>query len=146
MSVILRALGGLAVVGFAAAAVVGLRLSPDVPTEAPLASLPAPSTTALPQVGAGAGPSLLGRSPFARDRSPFARNAGPAAPEVPIEVRLAGIFKVGNETRANLIVGGQSVVVKKGDETPIGVVTDIEASAVIFGGATPPRRVEMFKQ
>jgi hypothetical protein len=86
---------------------------------------------------------LLDRSPFARDHSAFTRNAGP--PKTPIEVRLAGIFKVGAKRRAQVIIDGQSLTVVEGDQTAAGTVMAVEGAAVLFAG-DPPRRIEMFKQ
>jgi hypothetical protein len=41
------------------------------------------------------------------------------------------------------MINGQSIVVRKGDETPAGKVVEIDESAVKLSGA-PERRLEMF--
>jgi hypothetical protein len=143
MNLVLRSVCLVLIAALVAAAAFGWfspRLDP-VPPAAIAAK--APSTTPLPKANPAEGASLLERSPFASNRSAFSRNA-PQAPIVPVEVKLAGIFKVGKEMRASINVGGQNLVVKKGDDTPAGKVTAVEASAVVLDGA-PPRRIELFK-
>ncbi len=108
------------------------------PAVRPLAFAP------LPPVDPAARRSILDRSPFIQGRSTFDRQTAMTPPPPPVEVRLTGIMKLGKQLRASLLVGGQSVLVTKGDDTPIGKVTSIEASAVVIEGATT-RRLEMFK-
>ena len=83
-------------------------------------------------------------SPFAKDRSAFDRATASAPPPPPVEVKLTGIFRVGKELRASLMINGQSIVVRTGDETAVGKVTKIEPGAVMLSGATE-QRLEMFR-
>ncbi len=99
----------------------------------------------LPPTEPKAGPSILERSPFASDRSAFDRSASMAPPPPPIEVRLTGISRMGGSLRASLLIGGQSVQVKQGDDTSAGKVLKVEAAAVVLEGP-PERRIEMFRQ
>jgi hypothetical protein len=55
-----------------------------------------------------------------------------------------GIFQVGKELRASLLVNGQSLGVRKGDETAAGKGVKIEPGAVVLSGATQ-QRLEMFR-
>jgi hypothetical protein len=59
-------------------------------------------------------------------------------------VKLTGIFRVGKELRASLMINGQSIVVGKGDKTPAGKVLKIEAGALVLSGAIE-QRLEMFR-
>lgn len=97
----------------------------------------------LPPINPAARTSILDRSPFIEGHSGFDRQATMTPPPPPIDVRLTGIVKLGKQLRANLRVGDQSILVKKGDETPVGKVTSIESSAIVIEGATT-RRLEMF--
>jgi hypothetical protein len=97
----------------------------------------------LPLLDKGESKTILARSPFAHDRAPFIRNAPPPPP--PLELRLAGISRLGDTMRATLVVGTQSLSVAVGDTTPVGPITSVTADAVEIGGATP-RRIELFKQ
>jgi hypothetical protein len=137
-----RIAGVALIVGFAVIASWSLAPLPKVEAIAPIAATPPPQSP-LPRSNPESGPSLLDRSPFARDHSAFTRNAGP--PKTPIEVRLAGIFKVGAKRRAQVIIDGQSLTVVEGDQTAAGTVMAVEGAAVLFAG-DPPRRIEMFKQ
>jgi len=137
MVVALCAVGGLAAVGLAP--------MPPTPTVRPTATpamTPEAAAPALPNVDPSVGLSLLSRSPFAHDRSPFTRNvlAQPA-----LEVRLAGISTVSGKKHATIVVGTQTLVVAKGDATPVGNVETIETDAVVIAGP-PERRLELFKQ
>jgi hypothetical protein len=98
----------------------------------------------LPAVNIQAPSLILDMSPFARDRSAFDRATASAPPPPPVEVKLTGIFRVGKELRASLTINGQSIVVRKGDETTAGKVLKIEARAVVLSGATE-QKLEMFK-
>jgi hypothetical protein len=109
----------------------------QAPRVASFASLPATDSQAVR--------SILARSPFARDRAAFDREAAVMPPAAPIDVRLTGVFRMGKAYQASLVIGGQSFLVKQGDETPAGRIQKIEASAVILDGS-PERRIEMFKQ
>lgn len=143
MNLLLRAAGIAIVSALAGLAITGLGNPDPAPIEATSAEAAPFAVAALPATNAASGRSLIERSPFAQDRSEFSRNAAQPAPE--IEVRLAGIFKVGGEMRASLVVGGQNLMVREGDHTPAGTVATIEASAVVIDGPHP-RRIEMFKQ
>jgi hypothetical protein len=124
---------GLAGLPFAAT---GLRI-PQPPTfasgNAVVSSLPA---------APGGADALISRSPFAPTRRPFVRAATPDI-QPDVEVRLVGIFKVGGELRASLIVGGNPTTVGVGDATAAGVVASIDSSAVTIEGS-PPRIVQIF--
>jgi magnesium-transporting ATPase (P-type) len=145
MSMLLRIAGvsiafGLAVLAASAALVA-----------APASELPSSSGdrrsgafSPLPAVNEQAANSVLAMSPFVRDRSAFDRTTALAPPTPPVEVRLTGIFKVGKELRASLVIGGRSVVVRTGDETEAGKVAKLEPDAVLLTGPTE-RRLEMFK-
>lgn len=98
----------------------------------------------LPAVNIQAPSLILDMSPFARDRSAFDRATASAPPPPPVEVKLTGIFRVGKELRASLTINGQSIVVRKGDETAAGKVLKIEAGAVVLSGAIE-QRLEMFR-
>ena len=77
-------------------------------------------------------------------RSAFDRATASAPPPPPVEVKLTGIFRVGKELRASLVINGQSIVVRKGDETTAGKVLKIEAGLVVVSGAIE-QRLEMFR-
>ena len=98
----------------------------------------------LPAANVQASSLILDMSPFAKDRSAFDRATASAPPPPPVEVKLTGIIRVGKELRASLIINGQAIVVRKGDETTAGKVLKIEAGAVVLSGATE-QRLEMFK-
>lgn len=147
MSIVLRLLGLSAVAALSATAAASWLLT------APDTELAVPSTTAevkrvtfasLPSVNAHAGPSLLERSPYAPDRSAFDRDRPVAPPPPPVEVRLTGIFKVGKEFRASLMINGQSIVVRRGDETAAGKVAKIESGAILLSGSIE-QRLEIFR-
>lgn len=138
---------GLALIGFAIFVVAAPMLEP---TEAasdggPPAEAARVQFAPLPPTAPEAGRALLERSPFASDRSAFDRNAAMAPPPPPVEVRLTGISRMGGSLRASLLIGGQSLLVKKGDDTPAGKVLKVESSAVVLEGP-PERRIEMFRQ
>jgi hypothetical protein len=146
MSLLLRVLGiavaaGLA--GVAAAAMVvstteeeGTKERRSRGATAAFAPLPAMNLQALSLI--------LDMSPFAKDRSAFDRATASAPPPPPVELKLTGIFRVGKELRASLMINGQSIVVRKGDETAAGKVLKIEAGAVVLSGAIE-QRLEMFR-
>lgn len=98
----------------------------------------------LPAANVQAPSLILDMSPFAMDRSAFDRATASEPPPPPVEVKLTGIFRVGKELRASLMINGQSIVVRKGDETAAGKVVKIEPSAVVVSGATE-QRLEMFR-
>ena len=104
-----------------------------------------PQYAALPTTAPEAGRSLLDRSPFAQDRSAFNREASIVPPPPPVEVRLTGVSRMGGSLRANLMIEGQSLAVKQGDDTPAGKILKVEAGAVVLEGP-PERRIEMFRQ
>jgi hypothetical protein len=66
-------------------------------------------------------------------------------PPPPVEVKLTGIFKIGKQLHASLLVGGQPVMVKKGDDIAVGKIAKVEAAAVEISG-TNPQRLEMFRR
>lgn len=146
MSLLLRVLGiavaaGLAGVG--AAAMVGP--TPEAERIEERTSRGATAAfTPLPAVNTQAPSLILDMSPFAKDRSAFDRTTASAPPPPPVEVKLTGIFRVGEELRASVMINGQSIVVRKGDETAAGKVLKIEASAVVLSGAVE-QRLEMFR-
>jgi len=98
----------------------------------------------LPAVNTQAQSLILDMSPFAKDRSAFDRATASAPPPPPVEVKLTGVFRVGKELRASLMINGQSIVVRRGDETAAGKVLKIEAGAVVLSGAIE-QRLEMFR-
>ena len=53
---------------------------------------------------------ILDMSPFANDRSAFDRATASAPPPPPVEVKLTGVFRLGKELRASLMINGQSIV------------------------------------
>jgi hypothetical protein len=63
----------------------------------------------------------------------------------PVEVKITGIFKIGKQLHASLFVGGQPVMVKKGDEIAVGKIAKVEAAAVAIEVANP-QRLEMFRK
>ena len=146
MSLLLRVLGiavaaGLAGVGAAAVVV------PTPETESMEARRSSGATAAfapLPAVNVQAPSQILDMSPFAKDRSAFDRATASAPPPPPVEVKLTGIFRVGKELRASLMINGQSIVVRKGDDTAAGKVLKIEAGGVVLSGAIE-QRLEMFR-
>jgi hypothetical protein len=146
MSIILRALGIVgvtALVGAAAAAInlpaseiqigTGARHKTTQGTYAP-----------LPAVNAAAPSLILEMSPFALDRSAFDRATASAPPTPPVEVKLTGVFQVGKELQASLVINGHSIVVRRGVETAAGTVVKIEPGAVTISGASE-QRLEIFK-
>jgi hypothetical protein len=147
MKLTLRIVGLALIIGCLALA--GLGLGPVPPDnslpETPAASAKSARFTPLPSVDAQAGPSILERSPFATDRSAFNRDTAMTPPPPPIEVKLTGIFKIGKQLHASLLVGGQAVMVKKGDEIAVGKIAKVEAAAVEIEGPNP-QRLEMFRR
>jgi hypothetical protein len=138
---------GLGFVGIAVLAAITSTLEPTGAT-ADAAAQPLPAQVrfaSLPPTAPEAGRSLLDRSPFAQDRSAFDREAATTPPPPPVEVKLTGISKMGGSLRASLMIGGQSMMVKKGDDTPAGKVLKVETDAVTLEGP-PERRLEMFRQ
>ena len=113
--------------------------------ETPAASVRSARFAPLPSIDAQAGPSMLERSPFATDRSAFNRDTAMTPPPPPVEVKLTGIFKIGKQLYASLLIGGQPVMVKKGDEIAVGKIAKVEAAAVEIDGANP-QRLEMFRR
>ncbi|MEY2759344.1 MAG: hypothetical protein RIR33_3122 [Pseudomonadota bacterium] len=146
MSLLLRLAGVTIAIGLGSFTVLAL-VAPLAGGEAPAAD-PAPEQPAafapLPPVNDQAMPAILAMSPFAQDRSAFDRATASAPPAPPVEVKLTGIFRVGRELRASLIVGGQSIVVREGDDTAAGKVGKITGDSVVLAG--PSDRVfEMFR-
>jgi hypothetical protein len=141
MSLLMRIAGVTVAIGLGALAVLPV-VAPLAGGEAPAAD-PAPGQppvfAPLPSVNDKAVLAVLAMSPFVADRSPFDRATASAPPAPPVEVKLTGIFKVGKELRASLIVGGQSIVVREGDETAAGKVGKITADSVVLAG--PPEQV-----
>jgi len=146
MSLILRVLGvaGLAALVGVVAAALALPMNQADPASEEARSVAASAFAPLPSVNAQAQTLILEASPFARDRSAFDRATASAPPPPPVEVKLTGIFRVGKELRASLTINGQSIVVRKGDETAAGKVVKIEEDAVVISGANE-MRAEMFK-
>lgn len=136
---------GLIALAVSAAAVPMLEPSEAAAGDWAPPALPRMQFAPFPATAPDAGPSLLGRSPFASDRSAFDRSASMAPHPPPVEVRLTGISRMGGSLRASLLIGGQSLSVKKGDDTPVGKVLKVEPSAVVLEGP-PERRIEMFRQ
>ena len=58
-----------------------------------------------------------------------------------VEVKL----RIGKQLHASMLVGGQPVMVKKGDEIGVGKIAKVEAVAVEIEGANP-QRLEMFRK
>lgn len=147
MKLAFRIVGLALIIGCLALAGLGLvSASPDkVSPEAPAGSVKSARFAPLPSVDAQAGPSILERSPFATDRSAFNRDTAMTPPPPPVEVKLTGIFKIGKQFQASLLVGGQAVMVKKGDEISVGKIAKVEAAAVEIEG-TNPQRLEMFRK
>lgn len=145
MSLVLRIAGavGLAALVGAVAAAMALPMNVSDPAVGDARNAATAAFAPLPSVNAEAQTQLLGMSPFARDRSAFDR-ATASAPPPPIEVKLTGVFRMGKELRASLIINGQPIVVRKGDETAAGKVVKIEEDAVVISGAVE-QRMEMFK-
>lgn len=142
----MRIAGGTIALGLGALAVLPV-VAPLAGGEAPAAD-PAPEQHAafapLPSVNDKAASAILAMSPFAPDRSAFDRATASAPPAPPVELKLTGIFKVGKELRASLIVGGQSIIVREGDETAAGKVGKISTNSVVLTGPSD-RLVEMFR-
>lgn len=146
MSLLIRIIGiavaaGLAGVGAAAVVVPtpeAASISARRSSEAAAAFAP------LPAVNIQAPSLILDMSPFAKDRSAFDRATASAPPPPPVEVKLTGVFRVGKELRASLIINGQSIVVRRGDDTAAGKVLKIEAGAVVLSGEIE-QRLEMFR-
>lgn len=83
---------------------------------------------------------ILNKSPFDGDRGPFVRNQVSAPANV--DARLTGILGVAGARRATLALNGVSQTVSAGDDTPLGVVADIESNAVVFRDG---RRLVLFE-
>jgi hypothetical protein len=147
MKFALRIAGLALIIGCLALAGLGLvSVAPDSASpETPAASAKSARFAPLPSIDAQAGPSILERSPFATDRSAFNRDTAMAPPPAPVEVKLTGIFKIGKQLHASLLVGGQPVMVKKGDEIAVGKIAKVEAAAVEIEGPNP-QRLEMFRK
>jgi len=147
MKLILRIFGLALITGCLALTGLGLvSVAPDnasPPTA--VASTKSARFAPLPSVDAQAGPSILERSPFATDRSAFNRETAMMPPPPPVEVKLTGIFKIGKQFHASLLVGGQPIMVKKGDEIAVGKIAKVEAAAVEIEGPNP-QRLEMFRK
>ena len=146
MSLVLRSAGIVGAVALGGIAAAGLLL-PAGETDLQTRAQPRPASAAfapLPAINGQAPGLILDMSPFARDRSAFDRATASAPPPPPVEVKLTGIFRVGKELRASLTINGQSLVVRKGDETAAGKVLKIEAGAVVLTGAIE-QRLEMFR-
>jgi hypothetical protein len=143
---LVRLLGlGLVILAILAAVISTLEPTGATPDAA---AQPLPSQTrfaSLPPAAPEAGRAILERSPFAQDRTAFDREAATTPPPPPVEVRLTGISKMGGSLGASLLIGGQSMMVKKGDDTPAGKVLKVEPDAVTLEGP-PERRLEMFRQ
>lgn len=147
MSAFLR-VAGLGLIALLLFVSVAATLTPPdaTPEQAALVDTPLrPQYAALPPTAPEAGRSLLERSPFVQDRSAFDREASIVQPPPPVEVRLTGVSRMGGSLRASLMIGGQSLAVKQGDDTPAGKVLKVEAGAVVLEGP-PERRIEMFRQ
>ncbi len=146
MSLLLRIAGVTVAVGLGALAVLPA-VAPFSGRDAPAAD-PTPDQPAafapLPSVNVKAASAILEMSPFAPNRSAFDRATASASPVPPVEVKLTGIFRVGKELRASLIVGGQSIVVREGDETAAGKVGKIAENSVMLAGVRE-LRLEMFR-
>lgn len=146
MSLVVRFMGVVLVIALLAAGAASMIATEAVETARPgVAQRAASAFAPLPPINAQSAQSLIERSPFVPTRAAFDRQLALAPPPTPVNVQLTGISSVGGELRASLRVDGQSITVKKGDQTPIGAVTAIEASAVVIEGATS-QRFEMFKQ
>jgi len=147
MKLTLRIVGLALISACLALAVLGpMSVAPDnTLPEVPPASAKSVRFAPLPSVDAQAGPSMLERSPFATDRSAFNRDTAMTPPPPPVEVKLTGIFKIGKQLHASLLVGGQPVMVKKGDEIAVGKIAKVEAAAVEIEGPNP-QRLEMFRE
>jgi hypothetical protein len=146
MSLLLRVIGTAVAAGLAgvAAAAVFVPTPEAESIEARRGSGATAAFAPLPAVNVQASNLILDMSPFAKDRSAFDRTTASAPPPPPVEVKLTGIFRVGKELRASLMINGQSIVVRKGDETAAGKVLKIEAGAVVLSGAIE-QRLEMFR-
>jgi hypothetical protein len=147
MTFVLRIIGLALIAGCLALAGLGLvSVAPDNSSpEAPASSAKSVRFAPLPSVDAQAGPGILERSPFATDRSAFNRETAMTPPPPPVEVKLTGIFKIGKQFHASLLVGGQPIMVKKGDEIAVGRIRKIEAAAVEIEGPSP-QRLEIFRR
>jgi hypothetical protein len=146
MSLVLRSAGIVGAVALAGVAAAGVFL-PVGEIDEQAGAQPRPASAAfapLPAINAQAQGQILDMSPFARDRSAFDRATASAPPPPPVEVKLTGIFRVGKELRASLMINGQSLVVRKSDETAAGKVVKIEPSAVVLSGVIE-QRLEMFR-
>jgi len=141
MSLILRILGaaGLAALVGVVVAAIALPMNQTDPAAEDARTASATAFAPLPSVNAAAQTAILEASPFVRDRSTFDRATASAPPPPPIEVKLTGVFRVGKELRASLLINGQSIVVRKGDETAAGKVVKIEEDAVVLSGAIETR-------
>ena len=146
MSLLLRLLGVAGTAGLAgvAAAAVFVPKPEAESIEARRGSGATAAFAPLPPANIQAQSLILDMSPFAKDRSAFDRATASTPPPPPVEVKLTGIFRVGKELRASLMINGQSLVVRKGDDTVAGKVLKIEARAVVLSGATE-QKLEMFK-
>ena len=145
MSMLLRIAGVLAVLSLAMlAASAALVVAPSGVLPSDRMPQRSGAFSPLPAVNEQAANTILAMSPFARDRSAFDRTTALAPPAPPVEVRLTGIFRVGKELRASLMISGRSVVVRTGDDTEGGKVARIEQDAVLLTGRAE-QRLEMFK-
>lgn len=146
MSLLLRILGIAVAAGLAGVAATAVVVpTPEAERNEEGSSHGATAAFApLPAANVQAPSLILDMSPFAKDRNAFDRATASAPPPPPVEVKLTGIFRVGKELRASLMINGQSLVVRKGDETAAGKVLKIEASAVVLSGPID-QRLEMFQ-
>jgi hypothetical protein len=147
MSLLLRVLGIAVAAGLAGVAATAVVL-PMPETERIEGGTSRGSTATfapLPAVNLQAPSLILDMSPFAKDRSAFDRATASAPPPPPVEVKLTGIFRVGKELRASLMINGQPIVVRKGDETAAGKVLRIETGAVVLSGTIEQQRLEIFR-
>jgi len=146
MSLVLRILGaaGLAALVGVVAGALALPMNQTDPAAEEARSASSTTFAPLPSVNAAAQTTILEASPFARDRTAFDRATASAPPPPPMEVKLTGVFRVGKELWASLLINGQSIVVRKGDETAAGKVVTIEEDAVVVSG-TEERQLSMFK-
>ena len=146
MSLLLRVMGIAVAAGLAGVAATAVVV--PTPEAERIEEGSSPGATAafapLPAANVQAPSLILDMSPFAKDRSAFDRATASAPPPPPVEVKLTGIFRVGKELRASLVINGQSIVVRKGDETTAGKVLKIEAGLVVVSGAIE-QRLEMFR-
>jgi len=146
MSLILRILGAVGLATLVGVVAAALALPMNEPYAAAEEARSASSTAfaPLPSVNAAAQTTILEASPFARDRSAFDRATASAPPPPPMEVKLTGVFRVGKDLRASLMINGQSIIVRKGDDTAAGKVVKIDEGAVVITGLVE-QMLEMFR-